>query len=92
MTVKNRERGINMIIALIVSFSGVFMAFKLNDSADREQILKESIELKADIIDVNKDNAKQDESIKANSEKIETNYKRIDEKIDKIYEYIIDKK
>ncbi len=63
MTEKNKERGINVIIALIVSFSGVFMAFKLNDSADRDRIIQESIESKADLTYVDKQNAKQDAAI-----------------------------
>ena len=63
MTVKNKERGLNIIIALIVSFSGVFMAFKLNNNAEHDAELRQSIECRAKKTYVDQQNKAQDESL-----------------------------
>lgn len=61
MTEKTKERSINFAIALIVSFTGVLMAFNLSSNAENEKEIKASIEKKADKSYVDAQNRKQDE-------------------------------
>jgi hypothetical protein len=63
MTEKTKERSINFAIALIVSLTGVLMAFDLSSNAENEKALNDRINKKADQTYVDAENAKQDKDI-----------------------------
>ena len=63
MTEKHRDRSINMIISLIITIAGVFIAANLSGNAAENKAIRDSINTKADKSYVDTQNNQQDRAL-----------------------------